>query len=284
MTATPTSSAPAPPPPETSSAPTSPKKRTWTILGRLAQAVREQNWFAVALELVIVVLGVFLGVQLGNWNAARQERALSNEYLQRLADDLRSNVEILEKRVRGWQEDERNQEILVGYLEDGDLAERTPWEMAMRAYGEAGWSPFVPNRTTYDELQSTGQIRLIRDPDLRRAVSGYYAYIEQFELFYVFDTPLREQVRGTFPMHVQRYVWNVCFSDKVWRAIGEGLTDCPPFEDPETVSATLAALRADPDLVRAIQYTNSIRLVAIQAAQTDLANSKALIARIEEAL
>ena len=38
-------------------------RRAYTILGRLTQAVREQNWFAVALELVIVVFGVVIGFQ-----------------------------------------------------------------------------------------------------------------------------------------------------------------------------------------------------------------------------
>lgn len=280
MKETPPSSLPKPPPVAGS---TPRPKRPWTILGRLTKAVREQNWFAVALEVTIVVLGVFIGIQLGNWNAERQERTLGTEYLRRIAEDLGSDVEILEKRIQGWRESEREHEAIVGYLEDGNLAGKTPWEMLMRTYGDAGWSPFSPNRTTYDELQSTGQIRLIRDTDLRRSISNYYAGIEQFEQFYAFDTPLRERVRGAFPMHVQRYVWNECFSDEAWRAIGEGLTDCPPFEDQQAIAETLTALRADPELVKAIQYTNSISLVAIEAAQTDLANSKALIARITEA-
>lgn len=35
-----------------------PPKRPWTILRRLSKAVREQHWFAVVLELAIVVLGM----------------------------------------------------------------------------------------------------------------------------------------------------------------------------------------------------------------------------------
>lgn len=51
-----------------------PRKRTnraGTIFGRLTHAVREQNWTAIAIELTIVVVGVFLGIQIGNWNDAR---------------------------------------------------------------------------------------------------------------------------------------------------------------------------------------------------------------------
>jgi len=261
-----------------------PSRLTHTFLGRLAQAVRGQNWFAVALEVCIVVLGVFLGIQLGNWNSERQQRALGDEYLQRIAEDLGSDVANFEKRIRNWQEATDELDVITGYLATGDLSGQTPLGMLNVIYGEAGWSPFVPNRTTFDELQSTGMIRLIRNPDLRRNVSAYYSNIEQFGQFYSFDTPVREMVRGAVSPPLQHHLWTECFSDEVWRKIGQGRTACPPFGDKEAVEAALAALRADPDLVEALQYTNSIRLVAIMGAQTELANCKALIARIDAEL
>ena len=45
------------------------------ILHRLTEHVRRQDWFAVFLDFVIVVVGVFIGIQVSNWNAARQDRA-----------------------------------------------------------------------------------------------------------------------------------------------------------------------------------------------------------------
>jgi hypothetical protein len=40
-----------------------PSRRAGTILGRLSQALREQNWFAVVLEVCIVIVGVVVGFQ-----------------------------------------------------------------------------------------------------------------------------------------------------------------------------------------------------------------------------
>ena len=74
------------PPTEPGSA--GPKKRPWNILGRLAAAVREQNWFAVALEVIIVVLGVFIGIQVSNWNAARVDRSEERVLLTELRESL----------------------------------------------------------------------------------------------------------------------------------------------------------------------------------------------------
>ena len=40
-------------------------------LRRITEHVKTQNWFAVGLDFVIVVGGVFIGIQVSNWNEAR---------------------------------------------------------------------------------------------------------------------------------------------------------------------------------------------------------------------
>ena len=38
------------------------------ILRRLAEGIREQNWFTVVLEVLIVVVGIFIGLQVDDRN------------------------------------------------------------------------------------------------------------------------------------------------------------------------------------------------------------------------
>lgn len=59
------------------------------ILRRITEHVRAQNWFAVALDFVIVVVGVFIGIQVANWN---EERALQQRERLLLAE-LRSEAQ-----------------------------------------------------------------------------------------------------------------------------------------------------------------------------------------------
>ena len=42
------------------------------ILRHVTEHVKAQNWFAVGLDFVIVVTGVFIGLQVANWNAVRR--------------------------------------------------------------------------------------------------------------------------------------------------------------------------------------------------------------------
>ena len=53
------------------------------ILRRIKAHVEKENWFAVGIDFCIVVVGVFIGLQVANWNEARSEN-------QRVATQLAS--------------------------------------------------------------------------------------------------------------------------------------------------------------------------------------------------
>ena len=65
------------------------------ILRRITDAFRKQDWFTVGIETLIVVLGVFLGLQANNWNADRIARAQADDLLQRMiveAEEARADM------------------------------------------------------------------------------------------------------------------------------------------------------------------------------------------------
>jgi len=61
------------------------------ILRRITEHVRAQNWFAVGIDFLIVVVGVFVGLQVSNWNDARVETELEQEVLASVLQDIRSD-------------------------------------------------------------------------------------------------------------------------------------------------------------------------------------------------
>jgi hypothetical protein len=58
------------------------------ILRRITEHVKAQNWFAVAIDFVIVVIGVFIGIQVSNWNEARADRNREQVLIERVAADF----------------------------------------------------------------------------------------------------------------------------------------------------------------------------------------------------
>ena len=73
------------------------QRRRWRaamILSRVMAHVKAQNWTAIAIDFFIVVFGVFIGIQLGNWNHARADRVEERQLLTRLDDEARTLLEI----------------------------------------------------------------------------------------------------------------------------------------------------------------------------------------------
>ncbi len=64
------------------------------LLRRVIRHFREQEWTAIFLDFVIVVVGVFVGLQVNNWNEARASHAAEVRYLEEIAGDLRADIEI----------------------------------------------------------------------------------------------------------------------------------------------------------------------------------------------
>ena len=69
------------------------------ILRKLAHAIREQNWFTVVLEILIVVVGIFFGLQVDSWNQARKDNAREGVYLERLLRDVERDSDLLSQSI-----------------------------------------------------------------------------------------------------------------------------------------------------------------------------------------
>ena len=62
-------------------------------LRRIMERARQLQWPAVATELVIVILGVFIGMQVSNWNAGREARQRGAMFAERLKAGQRTIVD-----------------------------------------------------------------------------------------------------------------------------------------------------------------------------------------------
>jgi len=70
------------------------------IFRRLAASIRKQDWFAISIEFVLLVLGVFLGIQVANWNEDRQERQRIAVIVEAIHTDLHDSDEVLQQVSR----------------------------------------------------------------------------------------------------------------------------------------------------------------------------------------
>ena len=62
------------------------------LLRRISEHVKAQNWTAIALDFVIVVLGVFIGIQVSNWNEHRAFERREQLLLRELHGEIAQNL------------------------------------------------------------------------------------------------------------------------------------------------------------------------------------------------
>lgn len=66
------------------------------IIHRLANAIRHQNWSQIITEILIVVIGIFLGLQVDDWNDDRKNAIDTDIYKNKLITDTRLAIQITE--------------------------------------------------------------------------------------------------------------------------------------------------------------------------------------------
>jgi hypothetical protein len=142
------------------------------ILQRLMAAVRAQNWFAVVLELVIVILGIVIGFQVTEWNTAREARASETQIIERL------HVEIVGLGTSRWdwaadRLTTRSNLLTSSQKLFGDVTEAlTVDECTAMAQSHVFNSPSLA-LPVITELESTGDLDLISNSAVRLAITNY---------------------------------------------------------------------------------------------------------------
>lgn len=69
------------------------------LLRSITKHVKDQNWFAVWLDFFIVVMGVFFGIQIGNWNDSRLDNQAYEKAYDRMVLEAQTNIIIAQDAV-----------------------------------------------------------------------------------------------------------------------------------------------------------------------------------------
>ncbi len=168
------------------------------ILRRVIAHFRKQEWTAIFLDFLIVVVGVFFGLQVNNWNAARGERAAEIGYLASLEEDVGMSIGSLETQIRSMEKQQAARAALLSYSRDPEAALDAGERDRLVAHGLFYLPSLNLNQVTSETLKSSGRLATIKSPALVSELQALSADIggalsrerDEIEVTYLFSDPM----------------------------------------------------------------------------------------------
>ncbi|MEZ5957869.1 MAG: hypothetical protein R3C27_11740 [Hyphomonadaceae bacterium] len=223
------------------------------ILRRIIAHLRKQEWTAIAIDFVIVVIGVFVGIQVSNWNAGRIERLQERGLLVRLHEDFTQSIEGQTRDIAFLDQQLSDQAAILRALDACSVAQDDLVQV-QRGIGALGYiNPPRLYRRTIDEIGASGETDIIRNDEIKSRLADIVALVEWRTNGYEQTTRTTEHYRFIVEERI-RYDFEREFDDPFLGAVlGVNFDIQALCRDPAIASAVSAISQATRERRRAYQ-------------------------------
>ena len=140
---------------------------------RLADDNKPMKYMRYAIgEIVLVVIGILIALQINNWNEFRKERILEKDYLTRMRLDLQKDTTFLKITIDNYK---KYAESNVTYINSMYLIQKTH-EDYINLTSSSAWfaEELILRDNTFSEISSSGKFGIISNVELKEAIIDYY--------------------------------------------------------------------------------------------------------------
>jgi hypothetical protein len=168
------------------------------ILRRLSKNLKEQNWTAITIEFVLLVFGVFLGIQVANWNVERSERIAETGYLAGLQKDVDYSIGSLQNMIQSMERQQAARKKLYFFATDPDATLMPEERDQLLLSGLFYLAQIDINTVTFETLKSSGRMSVIHSPLLESELQSLDTNVatalreqaDEVQTTYLFSDPL----------------------------------------------------------------------------------------------
>lgn len=131
-------------------------------------------------EIILVVIGILIALQVSNWNQVKQRKSNERIYLSNLLSDLKDQNKSITSQLEQEQSFfEAAAYILKDYEEDKSLS--LDREFYIQSTNLGARRTFVITDPTYTDLISSGNISILHNPAFKDKLIKYYQELERIE-------------------------------------------------------------------------------------------------------
>ena len=236
---------------------------------KLSARLRGHDWMAAVIELLIVVAGILVALQVSNWNQTRIDRARADDYYRRIHAELVADRNRIDVTQAVWTTVSGYGRGAIDFGESGQRVQDSNWKTVLAYYQASQIMPFQLEDTSFFEMRDSGDLSLIADEKLRKRLADYYRLTGTGITSQILhhDPDYRRLIRGLTPWRVQEYIWSSCF-----RQLGgtnQELVDCPsPISDAEAAVILESYRRSELSLQQLRYWISTLRVSDIVLAIT----------------
>lgn len=133
-------------------------------------------------EVLLIVIGILLAIQLSNWNDERQAEEVEVSYLHRLASEIRDNMAHFSEQESVNTAALNVIERFTSAINNSSISDRELVEATKNFTTDGFFLPsFAPTVSTFEDLSATGNLQLIHNDDLRESVIGLYTRYDEHQ-------------------------------------------------------------------------------------------------------
>jgi hypothetical protein len=130
-------------------------------------------------EIILVVIGILLALQINNWNEERKARQLESVYYCKLLEDVRQDKGHLNNLARENEERINGSNELISLLQKKNSS-RKAVVVAMRATISKTTFTFKPSKSAFEDIKSSGNLHILNDPEVKEMLINYYTLLDGY--------------------------------------------------------------------------------------------------------
>jgi hypothetical protein len=226
------------------------------IFKRAVAKLRAQDWTAITIELLIVIIGVFIGTWVANWNQDRLQRSQTHQMLLQLKPELHSLEDFSASARRYYAvTGDYARLAFAGWGNDPKLSDE---QFVIAAYQASQIYGFSNNGASWALAFGANDLRNIDDAQIRDPLTRLMTFDYSTLSYPALQTKYRDEVRTVIPDDIQEAIRAKCGdrinADKRTFSL---VVPCPLRLDPAAAQATAAELRRHPELPRLLRVHRS---------------------------